>query len=506
MTNFAALTGYLGGLQIAQGRHHGQPFTLLPWERRFLRGAFRGPGDAALTMARGNGKTTFVAGIACAALDGPLAEQMAESLVVASSFEQGLIPFRHIMAFMWPKFERDGIGPRGRWRIQDSSNRASITDRRTGTMLRVLGSDPRRLHGAAPKLLLLDEVAQWPRERVEPMLSALRTSRGKIPDSRALWIGTRPAVSEHPFAKALAGGVTYAQTHAAKADDPPFRRRTWRKANPSLDRMPDLEQIIRSEAAEAKQDPGALASFLALRLNLGVGDTQERGILDPGVWEGIEVGALHPRGRYSLGLDLGTSAAMSGAAAYWPDSGSLDAFAVFPELPSLEERGLRDGVGRLYVDMAGRNELLQRGRRVSDLRELLREVIGRWGAPSVIATDRWREAELREVLEAVRFPRCALAVRGQGYKDGGEDVREFRRAALDGRCHPIRSLLLRAAMAEARVSVDPAGNEKLAKGREGWRRANARDDAAAAAILAVAEGSRRRAAKPNSGLRYQVIG
>ena len=181
-------------------------------------------------------------------------------------------------------------------------------------------------------------------------------------------------------------------------------------------------------------------------------------------------------------------------------------FAVFPELPSLEERGLRDGVGRLYVDMERRGELLQRGRRVSDLRELLREVIGRWGPPSAIACDRWREAELREVLEAVKFPRCALAVRGQGYRDGGEDVREFRRAALDGRLHPLRSLLLRSAMAEARVSVDPAGNEKLAKGKEGWRRANARDDAAAAAILAVAEGSRRRGQPGRSGLRYQVIG
>ena len=447
-----------------------------------------------------------MAGLACAALDGPLAEPMAESLIVASSFEQGLICFRHIQAFMWPLFERNGIRPRGRWRIQDSSNRASITDRRTGTMLRVLGSDPRRLHGAAPKLLLLDEVAQWPKERVEPMLSALRTSRGKIPDSRALWIGTRPAAKEHPFEKALAGGVTYAQRHAAKADDPPFQRRTWRKANPSLDSMPDLETIIRSEAAEAKQDPAALASFLALRLNQGVGDMQERAILDPGMWERIEVKALHPVGRYSLGLDLGTSAAMSGAAAYWPDSGSLDGFAVFPELPSLEERGLRDGVGRFYADMAGRGELLQRGRRVSDLRELLREVIGRWGPPSVIACDRWREAELREVLEAVKFPRCALAVRGQGYKDGAEDVREFRRAALDGRLHQLRSLLLRAAMAEARVSVDPAGNEKLAKGKEGWRRANARDDAAAAAILAVAEGSRRRGQPKGGGLRYQVIG
>ena len=38
---------------------------------------------------------------------------------------------------------------------------------------------------------------------------------------------------------------------------------------------------------------------------------------------------------------------------------------------------------------------------------------------------------------------------------------------------------------------DPSGNEKLAKAAEGGRRVRAKDDAVAAAILAVAEGRRR---------------
>ena len=61
-------------------------------------------------------------------------------------------------------------------------------------------------------------------------------------------------------------------------------------------------------------------------------------------------------------------------------------------------------------------------------------------------------------------------------------------------------------MAEARVAVDPAGNEKLAKATQGFRRANARDDAAAAAILAVAEGMRSAVEAPVSGgLRYAIL-
>lgn len=88
------------------------------------------------------------------------------------------------------------------------------------------------------------------------------------------------------------------------------------------------------------------------------------------------------------------------------------------------------------------------------------------------------------------MPPAAFAARGQGFKDGGQDVRDFRRAVLDGRVAVRPSLLLRSAMSEAVVVYDSAGNAKLAKKSEGGRRQAARDDAAAAAILAIAEGHR----------------
>ena len=78
-----------------------------------------------------------------------------------------------------------------------------------------------------------------------------------------------------------------------------------------------------------------------------------------------------------------------------------------------------------------------------------------------------------------------------GYRDGGQDVRDFRAAVLGDKVRPSRSLLLRAALAEARVTSDPSGNSKLSKGAQGGRRLRARDDAAAAAILAVSAGFRR---------------
>ena len=504
-----ALERYIAGLTISQGRYAGEPFTILPWQRRLIRGAFGQPKDSAYSTARGSGKSTLVAAIAAATVDvdGPLVEPRAECLVVASSFDQGLINFRHVQAFLEPTFEKHGTGPRERFRIQDSANRATITDRETGAMLRVVGSDPRRLHGAAPKLLLYDECAQWPPEKLSQMLAALKTSRGKIPNSRAIWLGTRPESPDHPFQKALDGhGVGFSLCYAAGPDDPPFQRRTWKKANPGLDHLPDLEAVIRQEADDARRDPEALASFKALRLNQGTSDVVRAVLIDADEWARVE--APEPvdfAGRFALGLDLGTSAAMSAACGYWPDTAALEAFAVFPELPSLAARGLADGVGGVYVRMAERGELIQAGRRTSDIGALLREVLNRWGKPGVIACDRWREPELRDHLEAVRFPVTALTVRGQGYRDGAEDVRLFRRAVLDSKVSPARSLLLRAAMSEARTVSDPSGNAKLAKKTQGGRRAAARDDAAAAAILAVAEGIRRTAGPRRVGGAYMGI-
>ena len=501
MSSARAVADYIRGLTIGQGRYFGQPFPLLGWQRRFLR-CFDLSGDAAVSLGRGGGKSTFIAGIGAAAVDvgGPLVEPGAQTVVVASSFDQGKEAiFDQVLWFLGPSLERYGRGPKGRFRVQDSANRAVVQDRETRASLRVIGAEPKRGHGLQPKLIVADEISQWEPGSLSKMLAALKTSRGKIEGSKMLWLGTRPETPEHPFQRALDGHGTGLQiTYAAPLDAPPFQRRTWKRANPGLDRLPDLEETIREEAVDARVDPDALASFRALRLNQGVPDTERAVLLDAEAWRRagrLGLPEAEDRGGYVLGVDLGTSAAMSAAAAYHRD-GRLEAVAVFPELPDLRARGLADGVGGAYLRMAERGELLIAGRRVSDIGALLAEALARWGRPAAVVVDRWREAELREHLEALRFPVAALVVRGQGFRDGADDVRCFRRAVLGDMVRPSESLLLTAALAEARVVTDPAGNSKLSKGSQGGRRQRARDDAAAAAILAVAAGWREWHAAP----------
>ena len=491
---------YLSSLTVGQGARRGKAFRVLPWERRFLRGALApGVHESALSMARGGGKSTFTAALALAALDGPLAEPESEVLVVAASLSQARIVFRHVLRFLGERAD-----DRREFRRQDTVSRAMIQNRENGVLLDLKGANPATLHGAAPSLVIADELAQWPANRIDPMLAALDTSLGKIPGSRLWKIGTRPATADHPFALALKT-ADYVQVHAAREGDPDFWRRTWARACPSL-RAPGFEPLeakIRAEAKRARRDPAALASFRALRLNAGVPDTLASVLIEAETWARIE-GEAEAAGPCVWGVDLGGTAAQSAVAAYWPGTGRLDVLAAFPAVPGLAERGLRDGVGSLYRDMARRGELTVHDGHAVDVSRLLRDALDRFGRPVAVSADRWREAELRDALEGAGVPMASLSLRGMGYRDGGADVRAFRRAIAEGKVAPRVSLLLRAAMAEARTVTDPAGNAKLAKAKEGGRRERARDDAAAAAILAVAEGVRRGAVKPVRRRRYAV--
>ena len=486
---------YLSGLTLSGGDHDGRPFVVLPWERRFIRGAFSVQDDAALSVGRGNGKSALVGGIAAAMADpdGPLHGRRRECVCVASSFDQSRIIFEDVLAFLG---ERHDLGSRKVWRVQDSANRATVEHRASGARVRCIGSDPGKAHGIRPSLVLADEPAQWDRAKAERMRAALDTSMGKTPGSRIIGLGTRPAAPEHWFSRMLRNAA-YRQVHAAREEDPPFQLRTWRRANPSFDHLPSLRARIRKEAAKARADGNLLPGFKALRLNLGMADHEVAMLIGADAWRRVERDSLPDAdGPHVLGVDLGGSAAMSAACAFWPATGRLEAMAMFAAVPDLSKRGAADGVGTLYHRIAARGELVVVPGRVVPVAELLMEARMRWGTPGVIVADRYREAELRQGLADSSFPLASLSFRGQGFKDGGEDVRGFRRAVLAGRIVPGRSLLLRAAMAEAVTTADPSANEKLAKGSEGGRRARARDDAAAAAILAVAEGERRGAPKP----------
>ena len=480
----AEVVHYIEALTITQGAGQGEPFKILPWQKRFLRGLARTDGDMSLSIGRGNGKTSLVSALSLVHLDGPLAVPRSEIVFAASSFAQAKIGFTHARAFLEARGE--DLRNRSRWRLHDNYQVSAIEYIPNGAKLRVIGCDPRRAHGLSPSLVICDEPAQWPRSTSDLMVSALRTGLRKQATGRLIAIGTRPA-GEHWFNSMLNGDSDYSQIHAANDKTKAFNRRGWSMANPSMKYFPALRLRIEREARAAKHDPRRLAEFKSFRLNLGSSETLESFLVEPECWSRlVDLGEAPMDGPFSLGIDLGTNAAMCAAAGYWPETGALKAMAAFPSVPSLEERGEKDGVADLYTRLVSRGELFTAGGRAADVSALVRRVADDWGMPSVIACDRWRECELRDALDRAKFPQVPIEVRGQGFKDGAADVRVFRDAVAPG-----SSLLLCSAVSEARVISDPAGNSKLSKSTEGGRRSRSRDDAAAAAILSVAAGRRR---------------
>lgn len=182
---------------------------------------------------------------------------------------------------------------------------------------------------------------------------------------------------------------------------------------------------------------------------------------------------------------------MSAAAFYWPNTGRLEALGTFPAIPSLADRGAADGVSDRYVQMIDRGELSVMGEATVPPGRWLAEIVRHLDGAEVacIVGDRFRHAEFSEAMQAAGLARVPFVWRGFGWKDGSEDIERFRRALFDGEIAVAPSMLLRSAFSDAITLVDPAGNHKLAKARS-----LGRIDAAAATVLAVAQGARMKAA------------
>ena len=353
----------------------GERLELLPWELEFLRRLeTAGTAAGARPIGAQRRRQNDPGGRDLCGRGGRAAGTTAgRGHWVAGAFPQALILADHVQSFLRPITDADPE----RWRVLRSEQVAVVEDRLTGAHYRAREASAGTLHGSAPALVVADEPAQWKPTQADRIYAALRSRLGKIPGARLLAIGTLPAGADHWFKRLLdRNGVTY----QAPADADPFNPATWHAANPSLRYMPELLRTYEREAAEAAADSSLLPGFTALRLNMGTADVEVALLLEAGTWEGAEADLQPaPAGGYVLGVDLGGSAAMSAAAAYWWGAGRLDCFAYFAAVPDLEKRGRRDAVGTLYQDMHKRGELYLQDGRVVAPGELIRRAVARWG-------------------------------------------------------------------------------------------------------------------------------
>lgn len=483
---------FLQTLRIPEGPTAGAPLKLAPFQRQFVKGALdEAVNVAVLSIGRGNAKTALSAGIALGALLGEWDHQpKREILIAARTRDQAQIAWRFVAGFATslPEEIQAQLIFRRSPRLE-----IEFTGDGGGHVLRAIAADGKSALGSAPTMVLMDERGHWSLDKGNDLEAALLSGLGKR-GGRALIISTSAADDAHPFSKWIdeeQPGV-YRQEHRPAPGLPVDDRESLLLANPGALHgigagIDWLEATARRAAA---QGGSTLTSFRLYNRNERISGESRDLLLTVDEWMNCEVSDLPPReGQLIIGIDLGGSASMTAAAFYWPETGRLECLGTFPANPSLADRGAADGVSGRYVEMADRGELSTLGDKTVPVSAWLAQVMRHADGETIgaMVADRYKQAELAEAMDRAGVT-CPVVWRGMGWRDGSEDVERFRRAAFDGQVKATPSLLLRSAFADAICLRDPANNLKLAKARS-----KGRIDAAAATVLAVAEGARMQA-------------
>ncbi|MGR3515375.1 MAG: terminase TerL endonuclease subunit [Paracoccaceae bacterium] len=494
---------FLERLKVPEGPLAGNLIKLAPFQKRFVKGALEpGINVAVLSVGRGAAKTAISAGLGVGALLGVIDDQPRREIVIAArNRDQGRIAFRFCIAFVEQLIEdgelvADDVAIR-----QGSKLEIEWHGGGGGHLLRVVPADGRSALGGSPVLVIMDERGHWEAAKGDELEHALLSGIGKR-GGRALIISTSAASDAHPFSIWLdqeQEGV-YRQEHRPPPGLPADDLESLKEANPgaALGIGSSLDWLQQQARVAISRGGSTLTSFRLYNRNERVSAETRDVLLTVDEWLACETAEPPARkGQVVIGGDLGGSASMSAAAFYWPDTGRLEALGWFPSKPNLSDRGAADGVRERYVEMEDRGELCVLGDQTVPVAPWLVSVLQHVEGETVaaIVLDRFKQAEIGEAIDKTGI-RAPLVWRGMGYKDGGEDCERFRRACYDGDVQSAPSLLLRSAFGDAVVLRDPANNLKLAKARS-----LGRIDAAAASVLAVAQGARMKGRNSGAGGR-----
>ena len=248
------------------------------------------------------------------------------------------------------------------------------------------------------------------------------------------------------------------------------------------------------ERDAARLDSRLKGRFLSFRLNRPSGD-ESTVLLTVQDWERVAARSVPARsGKPIVGVDLGGGRAWSAAVALYPN-GRVEARAVAPGIPDLDEQERRDRQpAGTYSKLYNMGQLeIAEGLRVQPPAALWDMIRTAWGRPQMIVCDRFRLAELEDVVKRG----ARLEPRISRWSESSFDIRSLRAMALDG---PLSvdadsQALLATSLSQAMVKSDDAGNTRLVKTGSNNQ---SRDDVAQGLVLACGAAAR----KPkSSGVR-----
>ena len=455
--------------------HEGQPMELPAYGLEFLRDVFR-PGirEALLCLARKNAKSAIVAIWLLACLCGPLRRR---------GWRAGVCSISKLKAAeLKVQCEQIAI----------ASNLRGLKFRRSPAPGRIesewgavdiLSSEGTSGASSGFDLAIIDEIGLLkPRDRdlVASMRSSISARDGKFVSLSVF--GSSPFIPEILERRGDRGLVVHLFQAGEKArlDD----EAAWRAANPGLVFGIKSATYMADEARRVAITTSDQASFLALDMNRPSTPSTEL-LVSVDDFLDCETEELPAReGPAFVGVDLGSSASMSAAVAYWPKTYRMETWCAFPDTPSLAERGSADGVGALYSRALELGELQTFPGRIVPVHDFLAGVLDALQGADVqsVGADRFRRAEAEGAYEVAKIPwrRAWRGVGASSTADGSFDCRSFQSAILEGRIKLLPSVLFPSSISACTVRRDVSGNPALFKAR-----AISRIDLCSAAVIAT---------------------
>ena len=457
---------------------HGAPFTLPDYLAAFFVDALAvDTHEAALIIARKNGKSSSVAALLACFMVGCLRRPGFRVGVASINREKSFELKEQIRALkdaaklddlqVWRRGAQGVTGPGG------SSIDFVSADKNAGA-------------ASSWDIAVIDEIgllSEQSRGLVNSMRSSVSAKRGKFL-SLSIW-GDGPFCGEIVERRAHEGVCVhlYQAEEGAALDS----AEAWDAANPGLKAGIKSRDYMVSESRRVASSVSDQPAYRAYDLNLPQSPSREQ-VCAPSDWERCTVRHSSElperRGECHVGVDIGGSASMCAAAAWWRETGRLELFAAFPSRPGLAERGTSDGVGNAYVESAARGELRIFDGRVTPAGDFIRHVAAALAGCEIAgaASDQFRRAEVEEILEAEpdEIPWLWFWRRQGSGPTGSSDCRALQRAVLNGEIKTLRGLLMPMALRSTILKRDSNGNPSLHRGGSG-----ARIDVLSATTLAI---------------------
>jgi len=423
--------------------------SLLGWRRGSVRRYRKGY----IEIARKNGKSTLVAGMALLLLlfDAPV-ESSAEIYLTATKEDQARIIFRmcHQMIGSSPLI-RDKLN------VKQKIIQYAALD----SFIRPLGSDSTGTDGLNPHVVLRDELHAW-RARHVPFAEKLATGGGSRRQPLELTITTAGDEDSHlwKLTRDYAANATKSRNRAEPFDDSVFSfiaalddgddcldEENWAKANPNIGQSVNVD-YLRLQAREARNDPMKLNQFKRYHCNRIV--SRSEALILPSEWESqdaspIDVEDLRNADCFG-GFDLGRTDDFSAIALVFPElTDTLESrYTLFARSYCSEKRYETLDHSQKHEWVADRSLVIHPGAAISfdaieeDIVELSEMfTVVNWGFDPTFASQMAQHLEehhgigIYKFIQSARYyneplRRFLRAIKERRFRHGGDDCLEWQ--------------------------------------------------------------------------------